>query len=311
MHGEPRGDGREGGEPELVDEVVARLVRRGVVTSADLQAEGVDPRSIEHRLRRKRLIPAFRGVYFVGHPDPAQFAWEFAALKAGGDASTLFYRTAAVLWLVLPTQADPAIHLALSAKRKDRERLRFHQVDLPPDETRTIHKDLRVTTPARTLLDNADHPHLERMVADAIRRKLTTKRELEQLLDRHKGERNTKRLREILDEGPLWSASELERRMIELIRKAGLPRPESNLPMSSSSPDLVWREQRVLVELDSRGFHNDWIAGRADRAKDRTRTLQGWIALRFTTEDVRDHPLQVAAELGAALTGNRSSSRAA
>jgi hypothetical protein len=282
--------------------VIARLVQRGVVVGRELRSDGVSRREIDHRLRRKRLIAAFRGVYFVGHPDPAQFAWEFAALKVGGDESALFYRTAAVMWGSLPTQVDPAIHLALNGKRDDRKGLKLHQVDLPPDEVRTIHGDLRITTPARTLLDNADHTHLERMVADAIRRGLTTKRQLHRLLERHPGERNTAKLRAVLDQGPLWSASELERRAIALIRRAGLPLPESNLAMGSSSPDLVWREQRVLVELDSRGFHGDWIAAGTDRARDRKRNLQGWTVLRYVTSDIRDRSLTVIAEIAAALS---------
>ena len=222
------------------------------MSSEELQAAGVTPDEIKVRRRNKRLIPAFRGVYFVGHPDPAKFAWEWAALKAGDPDGKLFYRTAAVLWEFLPAQVDPTIHVALTAKRANRTRLKFHQVDLPRAEWRTIHGDLRITTPARTLLDNADHPNLEQMVADAIRRRLTTRDELERLVERHKGERNVAKLRKVLDRGPLWAASEFERRFINLLRKAELPLPESNLLMGRTKPDLVWREQRVLVELDSR-----------------------------------------------------------
>jgi very-short-patch-repair endonuclease len=277
------------------------LVRRGVVTLADLDAAGVGEGAIRYRLRQKRLHHAFRGVYFVGHPDPARFAWEYAALQAAGPDAVLFHRTAAVLWGLLPAQVDPTIHVALSEKRADRKRLKFHQVDVTEAERRTIHGDLRITTPARTLLDNADHPHLEQLIADAIRRKLTTRDELLLLLQRHRGERNTAKLKRIIDQGPLWSASELERRFIDLIRRARLPLPESNLLTGRTRPDLVWRDERVLVELDSRGFHADWIAGRTDRGKDRKRTLQGWTCLRYVPEDIRDRPLEVVAEIAAAL----------
>jgi very-short-patch-repair endonuclease len=283
------------------DAVIASLVHRGSVTHAALRAAGVSEGAVRHRLRKKRLHIAWDGVYFVGHSDPPRFGREWAALQVGGDKARLFYRTAAVAWAFLPPQVDRTIHLALNAQRRDRKGLKFHQVDLPRDEWRTIHGDIRITTPARTLLDNADHPNLENMVADAIRRELTTREELEALLERHKGERGTRRLREILDVGPLWSASALERRLIDLLRKAELPLPESNLLVGRTKPDLVWREQRVLVELDSRGFHNDWIAGRTDRAKDRARTLQGWTVLRYTAKDLRDHPFRVIAEIAAAL----------
>ncbi len=109
------------------------------------------------------------------------------------------------------------------------------------------------------------------------------------------------RRRRVLDSGPLWSASYFERRFIDLLRNAGLPLPESNLLTGRTRPDLVWREQRVLVELDSRGFHADWIAQRTDRSKDRARTLHGWTCLRYTPEDIRDRPFGVIAEIATAL----------
>lgn len=281
--------------------MIARLVRRGVVTLADLQEAGVPEGAIRYRLRRKRLHHAFTGVYFVGHPDPAQHAVECAAQKFAGPAATLSDETAGVLWHLLPAQVDPTIHLSLSEKRASPTGIKFHTRNLPPTETTTIHGDLKVTTPARTLLDLAHLPNIEQLVADAIRRKLTTREQLTLLLNAHPGERNTRRLAAVLQAGPLWSASEFERRFIDLLRKAELPLPESNLLTGRTRPDLVWRDKRLLVELDSRWAHADWIAQRTDRAKDRKRTLQGWTPLRYVPEDVRDRPFAVVAEIATAL----------
>jgi hypothetical protein len=272
-----------------------------VVTSADLLAAGVSSKEIEVRVRRKQLIPKWRGVYLVGHPDPAQHALEYAAVKFAGAGAYLSDLTALVLYGALPPQVDPTIHLSLGAKRNSLKGIKFHTRHLTPDETRTVHGDLPITTPARTLFDCAAHPRIEQLTADLIRRELTSRAELERLLERHAGERNVAKLKKVLDRGPLWTASELERRFIGLLRKAGLPLPESNVLMGRTMPDLVWRDQRVLVELDSRGFHGDWIAGRTDRSRDRTRTLQGWTCLRYTAEDLRDRPFQVVAEIAAAL----------
>lgn len=272
-------------------------------------AAGVDENAIDHRVRRKRLICKWRGVYLVGHPDPAPFALEYAALKFAGDGSTISDRPAAALYGLLPGQADPTIHLSLKEKRASPKGLKLHTRDLLPEETDTIHGDIRITSVERTILDIAptlSDAQLENVIADAIRRELTTKKKLERQIKLRKGSRGTTRIRAILDQGPLWSASELERRMINLVRRAELPLPESNLLLGSTSPDLVWREQRVLVELDSRGFHGDWIAAGKDRAKDRRRTLQRWTPLRYAAKDVRDRPLAVVAELAVALAPTRS-----
>ena len=281
--------------------MIARLVRRGVVTLADLDAADVTEGAIRYRLRQKRLHRAFTGVYFVGHPDPARFAWEFAAVKFAGPGAYLSDITAVVLYGSLPPQVDSTIHLSLGEKRASPKGLKLHTRDLAPNEAWTIHGDLPITTPARTLLDVADHPRIEQLVADMIRRHLTSREELTLLLQSHEGERNTAKLRKVLDQGPLWTASEFERRFVTLIRKAQLPLPESNLRTGNTIPDLVWRDSRVLVELDSRWAHNDWIAGRKDRGKDRSRTLSGWTCLRYTPEDLRDRPFVVVAELATAL----------
>lgn len=299
--GQPRSRGGRGGESVLADTIIARLVHRGVVAGDDLLAAGVSRDEIDWRVRRKRLIPRWRGIYLVGHPDPAAFAIEYAALRFAGPTASLSDITAAVLYGALPPQVDPTIHLSLNEKRASPTGLKLHTRDLPEDEVRTIHHDLRITTPARTLLDCAHHPQLEQMVADLIRRKLVTRAQIEQLLQRHRGERNTARLRKVLATGPLWSASHLERQFLGLLRRAELPLPESNLLMGRSSPDLVWREQRMLVELDSRGFHADWIAQRTDRKRDRDRTLEGWTPFRYTSDDVRNRPFAVVAEVAAAL----------
>jgi len=289
-----------------VDVVIAGLVHRGVVTHSELREAGVGEGAIRHRLKQKRLHRVWTGIYFVGHPDPAEFGREYAALMVGGEDAALSRKTAAVLWGLLPRQVDTTIHLALSAQKRNREGLLFHEVDLHPTEVRTIHNDLRITTPARTLLDLAAELSadlLERAVADALRRPLTTEKELHTVLARHPRARGRRKLVAILqlEGGPQWDRSKAERELIKLVRKAGLPVPESNHRMGSSSPDLVWREQRVLVEIDGFGFHGDRIAFERDRARDASRTAEGWRTLRFTWRQIRDRPHETIARLAATL----------
>lgn len=313
--GLPRTRGKQGVESEVVDEIIARLARRGVVTGSDLIDADVSQDQINFRLRRKRLITLWRGVYLVGHEDLAPFALEYAALRfAGFETAALSDRPAAAHYRLLPPQRDPTIHLSLNEKRASPKGLKLHTRDLHRTEVRTIQRGLRITTPERTILDIAptlDDEQLENVVADAIRRKLTTRKKLEAQLELRKGARGTRRLRAVLNAGPLWSASELERRMIALIRAAGLPLPESNQRTGRTTPDLIWREQRVLVELDSRAFHNDWIAAQRDRKRDRNATLHGWTVLRFTAKDNRDTSFEVVAQIAAALQGIATGTRAA
>ena len=305
MHGQPRSRSKPPHDSELVDLVIARLVHRGVVTHEALVAEGVDPRSIEHRLRRKRLIKLWRGVYLVGHGDPAPFALEYAALRFAGPTATLSDRPAAAIYRLLPCQVDPTIHLPLGEKRASPAGLHLHTRDLDPQEVTTVHGDLRITTPERTILDIAptlDDEQLENVIALAIRNRLTTERKLEAQLDRRRGHRGTKRVRQVLDLGPEWTASRAERVFLQMLRDAELPLPQANARLGRRMPDFLWKEHRVLVEIDSWRWHGDRRAFESDTDRHGRWTAQGWTVLKFTPRQLRDQPLLVIARVTAALT---------
>jgi very-short-patch-repair endonuclease len=304
MHGQPRSAADGVDESELVDAVIARIVHRGVVAHEDLVAADVDPRSIEHRIRRKRLIPLWRGVYLVGHPDPPPLAREYAALRFAGDDACLSDRPAAANYGLLPTQVDPTIHLSLKAKRTSPKGLKYHTRDLHTSEIRTIHGDIRITTMERTILDIAptlDDEQLENVVADAIRRRLTTPRKLERQLDLRKGARGSKRIRAVLDQGPQWTASKAEAVFLGLVRRAGLPAPEANRRHGRRMPDFVFAEQRVIVEIDGYDSHKDVIAFDSDRERDTERTVGRWRPARYSWRHLRDRPYWVVATLAVVL----------
>ena len=75
----------------------------------------------------------------------------------------------------------------------------------------TIHGDLRITTPERTILDIAptlDDEQLENVIALALRNRRTTERKLRAQLHLREGARGTRRIRAVLDGGPQWTASQ-------------------------------------------------------------------------------------------------------
>jgi Transcriptional regulator, AbiEi antitoxin len=81
------------------DRVIAELARRqhGVVARRQLVREGLSEAAIGRRLEAGRLHQLHRGVYLVGHPVPAQYALETAALLACGPRAVLSHRSAAAL----------------------------------------------------------------------------------------------------------------------------------------------------------------------------------------------------------------------
>lgn len=288
--------------------MIGRLVRRGVVLRADLLAGGVGEGAVDHRVRSGRLHPFMgQGAYLVGHGDPPPLAREYAALRLGGAGADISDDSAGRLWRLLPPSDHAPVHVTLETDRRDTDELRFHRRTLHPMERWVIHGDLRVTSPARTILDlspGLDDGTLEHIVADAVRRRLTTIPELTAMLDRHRGARGVARLRRVLqlDGGPAWTRSKAELEFLALVRAAGLPAPRMNGRCGGRGRDAVWDEPRVIVEVDGFGFHGDRFAFEKDRARDAERAARGWLTIRFTWRALRDRPHEVVARLAATLS---------
>ena len=66
-----------------------------------------------------------------------------------------------------------------------------------------------------------------------------------------------------------------------------------NAWLEGKERDLVWREQRVVVEADSYTFHGDPRTWAKDIGKTNELQLLGYVVLRFTWFDVTERPAWV------------------
>ena len=139
---------------------------------------------------------------------------------------------------------------------------------LEPRDCR-IRLGLPVTSPARALLDCAEHvpvPVLERAVSEAAVAGLIGPDELDDVLQRGRGRRGTAVLREIVaDARDKTSDSEAEDRMDELIDAADIPRPIKHAKPLGFPVDMLWPESRLVVEVDGFRFHSQRRAFERDR----------------------------------------------
>jgi very-short-patch-repair endonuclease len=189
------------------------------------------------------------------------------------------------------------------------------------DDECTARAGIPVTTMPRTLLDLAStlQPHeLDRALESAEALRLADALPLVALLERHRGRRGAATLRRALARGPLrpqLTKSELERRFLALVDRAGLPRPEVNAWVEVGGDliqvDCIWRGQRVIVELDSRTHHQTAAAFERDRQRDRRTQVAGWRPVRVTDRALCEQAAALSADLRALLSPRAAPARSA
>jgi very-short-patch-repair endonuclease len=173
---------------------------------------------------------------------------------------------------------------------------------------------MSLTSPPRTILDLAGElglEDLERLVAEADYRRLASGREHREQLERNPGKRGNAVLRSVLDlpGGPARTRSPAERRMLHLLREAGVTGYELNRRIHGFEVDVLWRELGFAVEIDGYDAHSGRLAFERDRLKVATLKARGLDVMPVTPRQLRDDPDGVLARLlrGLELVGYRGS----
>lgn len=294
---------RRGSETDLLIQRLASANNR-VVTRQTLDAAGVGTNAITSRVASGHLFRRHQGVYLL---DPPQLASRItlmtAAVEACGPAAVVSHRSAAEVWELLPVHSGHIEVTVVTRCAGDRPDIRRHRVsELDPADFGT-RKGIRVTSPARTVLDNALDPDLEELIGTAFAKGLANEMQIEQAIARCPTRRGIRRLRKFLnqDGGPRRTRSWAERRLLALIRQAGLPVPLTNRQLLGFQVDALWPEHRLVVEVDGERFHGGRRAFDNDRARDAALVAAGYRVIRFTARQLEECPLVVLTQLAAAL----------
>jgi very-short-patch-repair endonuclease len=276
-----------------------------LVSTAQLYATGLDKDRIATRRRRGTLHRRHRGVYLFGSPMMLPGARELAAVMAGGENTWVTHRAAAAL-LRLADPADDVVDVTTTRRFHGDRTMRVHVVDELDPADHHEHNGIPITAPARTILDFASQAtpyELERAIAEAYARRLVTEAELRAAIARAPRRAGARTLRAELERegGPQWSHSEAERRMLQLIRAAGLPAPQMQRRIAGWPADFLWPEERLIVEVDGFQFHGHRAAFERDRRRDQTHAKAGYQVIRFTFRQLDEEPLTVVATIALAL----------
>lgn len=296
-----------------VDVALARVAARqhGVVSLAQLRELGLASSTVRSRALAGRLHRVHRGVYAVGHSRLTAEGRYLAAVLACGDGAALSHRSAGA-HRGLRRSSRAAIDVIAPGRRgRARAGIDVHSgATLEPQDV-TIVGGIPCTSVARTLLDLAgvlDRQALQRAIAEAEVQRVFDRAAVEEVLCRARGRRSARLLQAALaayDPGAERSRSDTERRLLEICRAAGLPRPLVNAPIELDGErveaDFVWPRQRLVVETDGWRTHGTRRAFERDRRRDRRLLLARWRVVRFSARQVSDDAAEVAQTLGALL----------
>jgi very-short-patch-repair endonuclease len=286
---------------------VARLAgaQYGVVTTRQLLAAGFGRHAIARRVEGEWLVRLHEGVYQVGIFG-GRFAGEMAALLVCGAHAAIGRRSALGVYGLL--RGDGAVvDVALPHHvRSSRRGIRCHRVASLPEADVTVRHGLRVTTPARTLVDLAattPPAELERLIEEMQVQGLASPAEILEAIRRGSGRPGITKLRAVCDliDESLFTRSEAERRLRRLVRSAALPMPRTNVRRAGWEVDAVWDRQRLVVEVDGYRFHRTRAKFERDRRKDAQLLLAGYRVLRITWRQLTREPETVIATIAAAL----------
>jgi very-short-patch-repair endonuclease len=290
--------------------------------------------SARARLRRRGvLVPVGRGVDRLrDHP----VTWRSrcrAGLAIAGPEAVLGLRTAARLDGFYAYRRSEDVEV-LAPRGGDHRGIDCRIIEtrwLPPAH-RTLVDGLPCTTTARTFFDlcgdppfrlSVDHPahyrHMKRVYNDALgRRGLTFTQEAAVLLVMAKrGRAGTQLVRRLLEElGPKYkpTMSDTETLFLELVHTTDLPEPEKQVALSDELGfigvvDFLWRDARVVVEVDS-SWHDGPLDREVDEERDRRLIEAGYVVRRYRYGAIIRRSSRIRRELAALVAGRPTSTAA-
>ncbi|HEY3630147.1 MAG TPA: DUF559 domain-containing protein [Jatrophihabitantaceae bacterium] len=280
-----------------------RLARAqcGVITRAQLRADGLTNRRVDELIRVGAVEPLWRGVFVVrGAPMTYEARLWSGVLATGG---VLGFATAAHLWGITdrePERVDVVVPRDRHLWRQPG--IRAHRIPLRPNVLDRRH-GLPITTRTETVLDYVGRLPLGEAgrVADrAKQRGWLSSADVDLRLRRHPGRTGNARLRELAPLLADGAEARSERVLHGLLRQAGIGGWQANYDVWSDGclrgvVDLAFPQLRLAIEVDGWAFHHAQDRFQRDRTKQNTLVTLGWTVLRFTWADLVERPGYVVA----------------
>jgi len=284
-------------------DIIARLAgaQHGAVAVRQVIEAGVTRRWIDNLVDRDVLRRTAAGVYVVNGSEPTWHQRLSVGLLSLGDQAWVSFEAAAALHRFDRALREPVDFTVLRELRNRAKACpyRVHTtVTMPPIDV--VHVDgFPCTSASRNVLDlalgRAPTIRLEAAIDSAIRRGLSSPTALSERLAslRGPGRWGVRRIDQLLPD--TGGHTMLERRFLELVRLAGLPRPRTQVIHRKDGKhvarvDFLFDPFGVVIEVSGRLGHTS----DAERARDaqRRNELQdlGRKVYEYTWADVKERP---------------------
>ena len=267
---------------------IAEVARKqfGLATTEQLLAAGFSKDAVKRAVRSGRLHRVHIGVYAVGYRSGDERARLLAAVLACGPDGMTSHCSAGGLMSMLHQRSGLVDVTVIGQGGRDRSSVRIHRPrSMEPDEYGTFNL-IPCTSPSRTIIDIAAEGHgwqTRKAIEQAEGLGLLEVEGIETLYERYPRRAGSVGVRKLLgtyEPVPAFTRSGLERRTFRLCTRAGIELPAMNVPIATEfrtyEADCVWAAERLIIECDSRRWHDNPVAAERDALKDQALTDAGW-----------------------------------
>ena len=259
----------------------------------------------------RELGPVVRppsGVYSVMPPELLSVEGRtIAAMLAVGMCTFLAHATAAARLKLI--RFEPAvIHLGTPHVHEEPAGVKIHRFTALREGDLTRVGRFRSTSVERTLLDyavDAGRRRLLEALAEAEFQHDTRPADVEATLRRgHPGSANLRNALKQHVPGYGEAKSKLEKRFRQLLIKAGIDLPERNQWVGPYKLDCLWREIKLVVELDGAQHERDHQAN-VDAGRDLWLRSNGYTLRRYSRDQIYNQATEVLNDLDQAIAEAR------
>ncbi len=281
------------------------LLRRqaGVIARGQAMDAGLSRYAVDRRLAGGRWRALHPAVYLVdGHRLTDEVELRAAVLWAGPDA--VLGGTWAAWWHgLLDAAPDGPIGVTVppSSGRRGRSGIRVRRRELPALDVEEV-RDVPLTRLPLTALEaavalgDAGPVFLDRALQRGVSFAAVGRAHSRQL-----GSAGSRAAGDLLVAAGDRAASAAERRLIRLLRAAGVTGWHLGFAVGRQRIDLAFPASRVAVEVDGWAWHVDVERFRADRQRQNALVTAGWTVLRFSWHDLNGRPGEVLVDIRSAL----------